>query len=129
MSSNETLCTYVCSRGLLKHCNVYQTPIISSNPYIDPNLFSKINGLDNLPSLYVCTAAIPAFATQLSQINKPIILVTGDADQTISTDLYNVPTDDSKKMAGPIPQDQIDKITFYRKMVCSKLFNESPKTS
>ena len=112
MSKDETVCTYVGSRGLLKHCNVYQTPIISSNPYFDQNLISKLNELNtnNILSLYVCTAAIPAFVTQLSQINKPIILVTGDADETISTDLYNVPTDDSKKMAGPIPQDQIDKI-------------------
>jgi len=77
----ENNCQYVCSRGLLKSCKKFQSMICSSNRVIRENV---LIGLQDGDSLYICTSAIPHFAHQfLPHLTKRIVLVSGDADETI----------------------------------------------
>jgi hypothetical protein len=79
----ENECTYVNSRGILKACTLFQKPIQSSNPTLNTKFLDNVKEGDRV---YICTTAIPKFANDvLAKLTVPIVLVTGDADESIPT--------------------------------------------
>ena len=86
--NDETTCKNVCSRGILKSCNVHSFMPISSIKQLIHYDFSKMNNGD---TLYICTSAIPFFSTIINKImNKHFILVSGDADEDCSVELFSM---------------------------------------
>lgn len=87
---NENECIYVSSRGILKSCDIHSgTPISSIRQLINYD-FSK---LQDKSILYICSSAIPYFINILHHINKKIILVTGDCDESCPIDLFKSDAD------------------------------------
>jgi hypothetical protein len=77
----EDSCIYVSSRGIMKSCSSYQRSIRSSNPYIQEDI---LKGIKDGDSVYICTTAIPFFTQHfLPRLTKQIVLVSGDADESI----------------------------------------------
>lgn len=85
-SRNESQCIYVCSRGLMKSCDVYPPIPQSSTRYcydydwehLTPNAV-----------IYVNTSAIPHFRTdRLPRITVPFVLVSGDCDETVPFEIF-----------------------------------------
>jgi len=85
----EHKCNYVSSRGLMKSCNVYSETQHSSIKYCtNLKYFSKPA---KTPIIYINSSAIPHFAHNVfPNIKEPIILVTGDCDETMPNDLYQM---------------------------------------
>lgn len=83
---NEAACTYVCSRGLMKSCNVYPPIPQSSVRYCYEYDWE---GLKPNSVVYVNSSAIPHFcADRLPRITVPFVLVSGDCDETIPYDIF-----------------------------------------
>ena len=78
---------YICSRGILKSCDIHsQQPISSIRQLIMYN-FSKCK---NGSTFYICSSAIKHFISLvLPQLPFKIVLVTGDCDETCWTDLFS----------------------------------------
>uniref|UniRef100_A0A6C0DB11 Exostosin GT47 domain-containing protein n=1 Tax=viral metagenome TaxID=1070528 RepID=A0A6C0DB11_9ZZZZ len=77
----EDTCTFVSSRGILKSADVHSINPVSSIRHIHDHDWSKIK-----PGaiIHVCSSATLVFVTQIfPKIPFPIILITGDADQTV----------------------------------------------
>ena len=84
--SDESLCMFVSSRGLMKSCDVFPPNPVSSTrrcyDYPWPLLKSH-------STVYVPSSAIPDFiARAWPQIEVPIILVSGDCDETVPYDIF-----------------------------------------
>ena len=87
--SEENTNFYVCSRGILKSCDYHSlTPQSSIRQLIN---YPSINiQPSEIPSIYVCSSAIPNFINYtLPSINFKFILVSGDCDETIPNDIMN----------------------------------------
>lgn len=87
---DERHCKYVCSRGIMKSCDIH-----SSEPH---SSIRKLMHLDfrNIKAgqtVYICGSAIPEFATIVERIREPFILVTGDCDETCPSDLFMTDAD------------------------------------
>jgi len=77
---------YVCSRGILKSCDIHSQQPISSIRQLFMYDFSKMK---NGSTLYICSSAIKHFILGgLHQLPFKIILVTGDCDETCWSDLF-----------------------------------------
>ena len=77
---NETNCEYVCSRGIMKSCDVYSSePKSSIKEFIHYDLSKMVEGC----TIYICSSAIPHFKSFLEQIPCSFILVSGDCDETV----------------------------------------------
>jgi hypothetical protein len=100
----ENECKYVCSRGILKSCDIFSARPISSIRQLIGYDFSKCNdakckeahgseahGSETKgQTLYICSSALPQFINVLFPIFPyKIILVTGDCDETCWTDLFD----------------------------------------
>ena len=81
---DESACTYVSSRGILKSCDVHSSKIQLSLNHIDFDLDTIQKG----STVYVPNSAIRKFAKKLKQIPHPIILVSGDGDETVFKDVF-----------------------------------------
>lgn len=81
----ENLTTFTSSRGVLKSCSAHNpNPVSSSNQLHD----AEVHHLPSGSSVYVCTDALRLFSVQkLPLINKPFVLVTGDSDTPITSEL------------------------------------------
>lgn len=78
---------YVCSRGILKSCDIHSHKPISSIRQLFMYDFSKMK---NGSTLYICSSAIKHFFLGgLQQLPFKIILVTGDCDETCWSDLFS----------------------------------------
>ena len=79
---------YVSSRGLMKSCDYSSsTPISSIKQLINYSDF--FNETKQIPTLYVCSSAIPDFCKRmLPHITFPFILVSGDCDETVPYDIF-----------------------------------------
>jgi len=90
INETENNCKYVSSRGIMKSCDIYSNsnPVSSVKTLIDYD-FTK--GFDNC-LIYVCSSAIPEFASKLYDINSDInyrfIIISGDADESIPNDIF-----------------------------------------
>lgn len=82
---DETHCKYVSSRGLLKSCDVKpNNPVSSVTELYDYNWES----LKPNSTVYVHGSAIPAFVQHaFNKIKVPFVLVSGDCDETIASDV------------------------------------------
>ena len=73
---NESNCSYVSSRGLLKSCDItYNEPSSSTSEL--PNLTKMFDYC----TLYVCNSAIYNLSQKINDIKYKFILVSGDADE------------------------------------------------
>jgi len=83
---SEADCKTVCSRGIMKSCNIYSSnPISSVRQLIGYDLSTLANG----QSIYICSSAIPNFiSTVFPTIKCRFILVTGDCDESCPIELF-----------------------------------------
>jgi len=72
---DETKCTYVSSRGLLKSCDVTCEQLNSSTSEL-PDLSKMFD----FCTLYICNSAIQNLAQNMDKIKHKFILVSGDSD-------------------------------------------------
>ena len=82
----ENDCHFVCSRGLLKSCDIHsQNPKSSCNN--DTNYLIEMlknNKLEDGMSIYVCSDLLKYFVSYiLPRIDKKFVLVTGDSDMCV----------------------------------------------
>ena len=83
----ENICNFICSRGILKSCDIYTSTPKSSIKQLINYDFSNLNPGS---SIYICASAIPHFIqVVVPQIPFKFILVTGDCDESVPTDLFN----------------------------------------
>lgn len=84
---DENNCKYICSRGILKSCDIYSTyPISDAQQLYNYDFYNLI---DN-SIIYISTSAIPIFAKNiLTSLLYKIILVSGDSDCTNPTDILS----------------------------------------
>lgn len=80
---SEKECLYVGSRGILKSCDVYKDPPISSS--VDLPDLEKI---EENNTVYICTTALPNLVKQMNNIKNKFILVTGDADEEVFKQVF-----------------------------------------
>ena len=86
MSNAESDCEFVCSRGILKSCDVHSALPISS---IHKVIYTNIAKLKEGDSLYICSSAIPDFIqTIFPSIRVKFILVSGDCDEACPFQLF-----------------------------------------
>ena len=88
----ENECKYVCSRGILKSCDIFSGRPISSIRQLIEYDFSICNDgtkcRDGM-TVYICSSALWHFINVLFPVYPyKIILVTGDCDETCWTDLF-----------------------------------------
>jgi len=82
---SEVDCRYVSSRGILKSCDIHSgRPFSSMSQLVE----YKWDGLHPGSTVYICSSAIGQFASIVEQIPCPIILVTGDADEDVPTQIF-----------------------------------------
>ena len=82
---SENNCLNMCSRGILKSCDIHSSTPISSIRELKDYDFSKL--YDGC-SIYICSSAIPQFSNMLFEINCNFILVSGDCDESCPNDLF-----------------------------------------
>jgi hypothetical protein len=82
---SEATCVYVSSRGIMKSCDVYpMNPVSSTRRCYDYDWAT----LKPNSSVYVIGSALPDFLLRCwPHIHVPIVLVTGDCDQTMPLDV------------------------------------------
>lgn len=82
----ENNCKYVCSRGILKSCDIRSLRPISS---IKQLIMYDFSNCKNGSTIYVCSSALHHFISHvLPALSFNIILVTGDCDETCWMDLF-----------------------------------------
>ena len=82
---DETHCKLVSSRGILKSCDIHNPEPKSSNKYLDPEVYSKIQSNQ---SVYLCTEAIPDFFKYyFPNLGGQIVIVSGDSDLSFPDDV------------------------------------------
>ena len=79
-------CEFVCSRGILDRCDVKSLVPTSS---VRQMIYYDHRKIRCGCMYYVCTTALQSFFPLLDSISGPIILVTGDADITVPSDLFS----------------------------------------
>jgi hypothetical protein len=77
---------YVSSRGILKSCIIHNSNPASSSKTIDGIDLSKIT---EHSTVYITGSAVSEFAKHLDKIQNNFILVSGDCDETIPTDIFS----------------------------------------
>lgn len=81
----ENNCEFVCSRGILKMCDVHSSNPISSIPHMHGYDFSNFqSGM----SIYVASTALRDFVGWINMIPGKFVLVTGDCDICVPTDVF-----------------------------------------
>ena len=87
MEQGEHLCAYVSSRGLMKCCDVFPPmPVSSIRRCYDYDW----DTLKSHATVYVPSSAIPDFIKRVwPTIKVPIILVSGDCDETVPYDIFS----------------------------------------
>lgn len=83
----ENNCTFVSSRGILKSTNIHSNNPISSYSSIYDYATACVSCKQN-DTIYVCSSAIHSFMNALSLIQNPFVLVSGDCDLTIPSDIF-----------------------------------------
>ena len=77
---------YICSRGILKSCDIHSNNPISSVQQLRGYDFSQCK---NGSTVYVCGSAVTHFISEiLPRLLFKIVLVTGDCDETCWTDFF-----------------------------------------
>ncbi len=84
--SQENNCYYICSRGILKSCDIYSaTPVSGINKLINYNF----QNISHNSVVYICISALKYFINIIFPfLPCKIILVTGDNDETCPIDVF-----------------------------------------
>ena len=82
---HENNCRFVNSRGILKSCDIHSSMPVSS---ISQLINYKWDNLKPGSTVYVCSSAIGQLAVNLDKIPCPIVLVSGDADEDVPTQIF-----------------------------------------
>lgn len=89
MNESEENCRYVSSRGLLKSCDVHSTtPLSSIDCLVDYNV-SFLKDIKENATVYVCNTAISFFSGIINDIQNKFILVSGDSDTSVPTEIFS----------------------------------------
>ena len=114
----ENNCKYVCSRGIIKSCDIYsQQPISSIRQVIRYDFSICKNG----STLYICNSALKHFVSFLfPRLHCKIILVTGDCDETCWEDLFST----YKEFISFIENEKNNSLVFA-KLYCKTFKNNS----
>ena len=84
---DENNCKYVCSRGILKACDIHSLEPISDIRQLYNYKYDFTKLTDN-SVIYIATSAMPFFIMQVfKNIKNKFILVTGDSDCTVPYDI------------------------------------------
>lgn len=81
----EKSCHFVSSRGILHSCDIKSDIPISS---IRQLFHYDWTNLKDRCTVYICSSAIPVFATVINQLPCKIILVSGDCDECCPMELF-----------------------------------------
>ena len=92
---SEKDCRLVCSRGILKSCDIHsKMPVSSIRRLIEYDYGIEMDDEnDNPVTIYICSSAIPEFRRILYSIPYRFILVTGDCDESCWEDLFGSKND------------------------------------
>lgn len=86
--SSEKECLYVCSRGILKSCDIYDPSPESSISHVTEYINAAYVANEAV-SIYVASTALKNFIdNHLPNIHAPIVLVTGDCDLSVPYDIF-----------------------------------------
>lgn len=86
--AEENHCQLVSSRGILKSCDIFSSTPISGIRQLINYSFHHITDNNQTYVMYVCISALPFFMHHVfKHLPFPIILVTGDNDETCPTDV------------------------------------------
>ena len=93
---------YVCSRGILKSCDIQSSTPSSSIPFmVNYDVMQFLNMRDGT-TIYICSTAIPHFIREiLPKIKNRFILVSGDCDESVPYDILSA-VDFEKFIAHPL---------------------------
>jgi hypothetical protein len=95
---DENNCEFVCSRGILKLCDIYSSNPVSSIPYVRDYNFSNFqSGM----SIYIASTALRDFLGWIDMIPGKFILVTGDCDICVPNDVFPNQADFVKFIENP----------------------------
>lgn len=83
----ENNCEYVCSRGILKSCDIHSSQPISSIQQLIGYDFSNIRPGT---TVYVASSALREFVKNINKIPCAFILVSGDCDWCVPNDVFPV---------------------------------------
>jgi len=87
--TDENHCTYIASRGFAKSCDIKTSNFNSSSSYKD-DIIGLLSEAPSNSTVYFCNTAIKYdFMTIFNSIREPIILVTGDSDDTMDDIFFN----------------------------------------
>jgi hypothetical protein len=86
-NNNESKCTFVSSRGIMRSCDVFDKEARSSIHYITPNYNFGLLKPGSL--VYVCNAALQDFASFFDKLPHPFILISGDCDRTMPYETFS----------------------------------------
>jgi hypothetical protein len=81
-ASDVTRCNLINSRGFLFHATVRASRVVSSDKRIYLNA-RRVMSLKRGDVVYVCTTCVAQLVPLLKHLSVPIVLVTGDADETV----------------------------------------------
>ena len=88
ISTEENHCTYISSRGFAKSCDIKSNNLNSSSTYKD-DIMGLLPEAKYNSSVYFCNTAIKSdFMTIFNSIREPIVLVTGDSDDTMDDSFF-----------------------------------------
>lgn len=83
---DENNCEFVCSRGILKMCDIHSSTPVSSIQYMHGYDFSNFQpGM----SIYVASTALRDFMGWINLIPGKFVLVTGDCDICVPNDVFS----------------------------------------
>jgi len=86
----ETDCIFVSSRGILASCDIKsKTPLSSITNLVNYNFQDMKDG----SIVYICGTALREFIRRFANINHKIVLVTGDCDWSLPSDIFPNPAD------------------------------------
>jgi hypothetical protein len=89
-NDTEDKCSFVSSRGIMKSCDIFSYKPISSIRTLKNYDFRY---LEDGGTVYVCSSAIPDFKTLISNIHSRFVLVSGDCDESLPTELFDTDED------------------------------------
>ena len=83
----EETCQFISSRGLMKSCDVYPPNPVSSTRQCYDYVWDSLKPGS---AVYIISSSLPDFFRKAwSKIKVPIILVSGDCDETMPTDMFD----------------------------------------
>ena len=88
ISTDENYCMYIASRGFAKSCDIKSNHLNSSSPHKD-DIIGLLPHAKPDSTVYFCNTAIKSdFINIYNSIREPVVLVTGDSDDTMDENFF-----------------------------------------